>query len=92
MKLAVLVAYILMMFVVIFFTAKKNLSLNGFLLGGRNVGPWMSAFSYGASYFSAVIIVGWQCVDWRVAGMVAFGKTYTPHGGAFAGCHHAGFL
>jgi len=67
MKLAVLVAYVLMMFVVIFFTAKKNLSLNGFLLGGRNVGPWMSAFSYGASYFSAVIIVGYAgSTGWNV--------------------------
>ena len=59
MKIFVLVAYAVMMVVVIFFTARKNLSLNGFLLGGRSVGPWMSAFSYGASYFSAVIIVGY---------------------------------
>lgn len=60
MKLLVLVAYAVMMIVVIFLTAKKNLSLNGFLLGGRNIGPWMSAFSYGASYFSAVIIIGYS--------------------------------
>ncbi len=40
-------------------TAKKSLSLNDFLLGGRSVGAWMSALSYGASYFSAVIIVGY---------------------------------
>ncbi len=59
MKYVVLVAYAVMMIVVIFFTAKKSLSLNGFLLGGRNIGPWMSAFSYGTSYFSAVIIVGY---------------------------------
>src|SRR5699024_10461705 len=38
---------------------RKKLSLNEFLLGGRNVGPWLSALSYGASYFSAVIIVGY---------------------------------
>ena len=60
MKLLVLVAYAVMMIVVILLTARKNLSLNGFLLGGRNIGPWMSAFSYGASYFSAVIIVGYS--------------------------------
>ena len=67
MKYAVLVAYALMMVVVIFFTARKNLSLNGFLLGGRNIGPWMSAFSYGASYFSAVIIVGYAgSTGWNV--------------------------
>ncbi len=67
MKYVVLVAYVLMMITVIIFTAKKNLSLNGFLLGGRSVGPWMSAFSYGASYFSAVIIVGYAgSTGWNV--------------------------
>lgn len=59
MKLVVLVAYVLMMVVVTVFTARKNLSLNGFLLGGRSVGPWLSAFGYGTAYFSAVIIVGY---------------------------------
>lgn len=57
--MVILVAYVVMMIVVIAMTARKNLSLNDFLLGGRNVGPWLSAFSYGASYFSAVIIVGY---------------------------------
>ncbi|MDD3920277.1 MAG: sodium:solute symporter, partial [Eubacteriales bacterium] len=67
MKFFVLAAYVVMMIVVIGFTAKKNLSLDGFLLGGRKVGPWMSALSYGASYFSAVIIVGYAgSVGWRV--------------------------
>ena len=59
MKLFVLVAYILMIVVVTVVTARKSLSLNEFLLGGRNVGPWMSALSYGTSYFSAVVIVGY---------------------------------
>ena len=34
-------------------------NMNSFLLGGRNVGPWISAFAYGTSYFSAVIFVGY---------------------------------
>ncbi|MEG1890466.1 MAG: sodium:solute symporter [Clostridia bacterium] len=59
MKFCILVAYVVMMVVVIALTARKNLSLNEFLLGGRKVGPWLSALSYGASYFSAVIIVGY---------------------------------
>jgi len=33
--------------------------VNGFVLGGRSVGPWLSAFAYGTSYFSAVIFVGY---------------------------------
>lgn len=34
-------------------------SVNGFVLGGRNVGPWLTAFAYGTSYFSAVVFVGY---------------------------------
>ncbi len=33
--------------------------VHGFVLGGRNVGPWLTAFAYGTSYFSAVIFVGY---------------------------------
>ena len=33
--------------------------VNGFVLGGRNVGPWLTAFAYGTSYFSAVVFVGY---------------------------------
>ena len=34
-------------------------SVDGFILGGRSVGPWLSAFAFGTSYFSAVIFVGY---------------------------------
>lgn len=34
-------------------------TVQGFVLGGRNVGSWLSAFSFGTSYFSAVIFVGY---------------------------------
>ncbi len=33
--------------------------VSGFVLGSRSVGPWLSAFAYGTSYFSAVIFVGY---------------------------------
>ena len=33
--------------------------VSGFVLGGRNVGPWLTAFAYGTSYFSAVVFVGY---------------------------------
>ena len=42
-----------------FYCRKTATDVNGFVLGGRNVGPWLSAFSYGTSYFSAVIFVGY---------------------------------
>ena len=38
---------------------KHTSSVDGFVLGGRNVGPWLSAFAFGTSYFSAVIFVGY---------------------------------
>ena len=34
-------------------------SVDGFVLGGRSVGPWLTAFAYGTSYFSAVVFVGY---------------------------------
>lgn len=34
-------------------------SVSGYVLGGRSVGPWLTAFAYGTSYFSAVIFVGY---------------------------------
>ena len=40
-------------------TRQHTGSVSGFVLGGRNVGPWLSAFAYGTSYFSAVIFVGY---------------------------------
>ncbi len=38
---------------------KHATDVNGFVLGGRSVGPWLTAFAYGTSYFSAVIFVGY---------------------------------
>ena len=41
------------------FSHKQANSVDGFVLGGRNVGPWLTAFAYGTSYFSAVVFVGY---------------------------------
>ncbi|MBP3580269.1 MAG: sodium:solute symporter [Clostridia bacterium] len=38
---------------------KTATDVNGFVLGGRSVGPWLTAFAYGTSYFSAVIFIGY---------------------------------
>ena len=37
---------------------KRATDVSGFVLGGRAVGPWLTAFAYGTSYFSAVVFVG----------------------------------
>lgn len=59
MRIFVLVLYVLMMAGVLLYSARKTQTLNEFFLGGGKVGPWFSAFSYGTSYFSAVIIIGY---------------------------------
>ena len=38
---------------------KHSTNVDGFVLGGRSVGPWLTAFAFGTSYFSAVIFVGY---------------------------------
>ena len=38
---------------------KHSTNVEGFVLGGRSVGPWLTAFAFGTSYFSAVIFVGY---------------------------------
>jgi len=38
---------------------KHSANVDSFVLGGRSVGPWLTAFAFGTSYFSAVIFVGY---------------------------------
>lgn len=38
---------------------KHATDVNSFVLGGRAVGPWLTAFAFGTSYFSAVIFIGY---------------------------------
>jgi len=37
---------------------KKTVTLNDYFLGGRSIGPWISALAFGTSYFSAVVFIG----------------------------------
>lgn len=41
------------------YSRRHATNVNGFVLGGRSVGPWLTAFAYGTSYFSAVVFVGY---------------------------------
>ena len=41
------------------YSRQQARSVDGFVLGGRSVGPWLTAFAYGTSYFSAVVFVGY---------------------------------
>ncbi len=58
-KIILLVVFFAVMIGVGFYCKKHTTDVSGFVLGGRSVGPWLTAFSYGTSYFSAVIFVGY---------------------------------
>ncbi len=58
-KIVLLVVFFAIMIGVGIYCRKHSTDVNGFVLGGRNVGPWLTAFAYGTSYFSAVIFVGY---------------------------------
>lgn len=59
MIIAMLVIYIAIMIGIGLYTSKKTNSVSDFVLGGRNVGSWLTAFAYGTSYFSAVVFIGY---------------------------------
>ena len=54
-----LVVFFAIMIYIGFYSRKHATDVNGFVLGGRGVGPWLTAFAFGTSYFSAVIFVGY---------------------------------
>ncbi|MBR5859012.1 MAG: sodium:solute symporter family protein [Clostridia bacterium] len=51
--------YVVLMAVIGFVTGRKTKNMSDFTVGGRNAGAWMSAFSYGTAYFSAVMFIGY---------------------------------
>ncbi|MBQ3088481.1 MAG: sodium:solute symporter [Clostridia bacterium] len=58
-QIVMLVVFFAVMLGVGFYCRKNSTDVNGFVLGGRSVGPWLTAFAYGTSYFSAVVFVGY---------------------------------
>lgn len=58
-KLLMLVVFFSIMLGVGFYSRRHATNVNDFVLGGRGVGPWLTAFAYGTSYFSAVVFIGY---------------------------------
>ena len=58
-KIGMLVLFFGSMIGVGLYCRKHSTDVDGFVLGGRSVGPWLTAFAYGTSYFSAVVFVGY---------------------------------
>ncbi|HQL05600.1 MAG TPA: sodium/solute symporter [Treponemataceae bacterium] len=57
-SLILLLVFLLIMIAVGVWGMRKTSTLNDFFLGGRSIGPWVSAFAYGTTYFSAVVFIG----------------------------------
>ena len=65
------------------FSYGKSKTLDSFLIGGRNIGAWMTAFSYGTTYFSAVVFVGYAGQHgWNIG----IGCIWIGIGNAILGC------
>jgi SSS family solute:Na+ symporter len=60
----------------------RTKTLGDFFLGGRKMGPWVSAFAYGTSYFSAVIFIGFAGTQGWLFGL---GSLWIAAGNAFIG-------
>ena len=58
-KILFLVIFFAIMILVGFYARKHATNVGDFVLGGRSVGPWLTAFAYGTTYFSAVVFVGY---------------------------------
>lgn len=78
-----LVLFAVVMIGIGFRSWKRTQTIDGFLMGGRNIGPWVSAFAYGTSYFSAVIFVGYAGKHgWNIG----LGSMWIGIGNAVLGC------
>ena len=82
LQIILLVVFFAVMLGVGFYCRRHATDVNSFVLGGRSVGPWLTAFAFGTSYFSAVIFVGY-------AGQFGWGfgmsTTWVGLGNAFIG-------
>ncbi|MDD3839288.1 MAG: sodium/solute symporter [Clostridia bacterium] len=86
MKYLFVCIYIVILIGIGIISKRKTNTLNDFFLGGRSIGPWISAFSYGTAYFSAVLFIGY-------AGKTGWGfglsSLWIVLGNAVIGCYLA---
>ncbi|MBE6713368.1 MAG: sodium:solute symporter [Ruminococcaceae bacterium] len=78
-----LIVYAIVMALIGCFSVGKSKTLDGFLIGGRNIGAWVTAFAYGTTYFSAVVFVGYAGQHgWNIG----IGAVWIGIGNAVLGC------
>ncbi|MBS6465664.1 MAG: sodium:solute symporter [Clostridium sp.] len=81
-KILLLLVFFAIMIAVGIYSRKKATNVNDFVLGGRSVGPWMTAFAFGTSYFSSVVFVGYAGqFGWKYG----LASTWIGLGNAFIG-------
>ena len=81
-KILMLLVFFGCMIAVGIYAKKSASSTADFVLGGRSVGPWLTAFAYGTSYFSAVVFVGYAGqFGWKYG----LASTWIGLGNAFIG-------
>jgi len=75
--------YALAMIFIGCFSYGKSKTLDSFLIGGRNIGAWATAFAYGTAYFSAVVFVGYAGQHgWNIG----IGSIWIGVGNGILGC------
>ena len=81
-KILLLIVFFAIMIGVGFYSRKNATNVNVFVLGGRGVGPWLTAFAFGTSYFSSVVFVGYAGqFGWKYG----LASTWIGLGNAFIG-------
>lgn len=81
--LVALAVYAMIMALIGCISYGKSKTLDNFLIGGRNIGAWASAFAYGTTYFSAVVFVGYAGQHgWNIG----IGAIWIGIGNAVLGC------
>jgi len=65
-KYVILAAFVAVLISVGVYSRRRTRTVDDFFIGSRTVGPWLSAFAYGTTYFSAVLFVGY-------AGKIGYG-------------------
>ncbi|MCD6578078.1 sodium/solute symporter [bacterium] len=81
-KVCIILAYVLMIIVIGILGLKKTRSFSDFFLGGRKIGPWMTAFTYGTAYFSAVLFIGFAG---KIGWAFGYSGLWVTLGNAFIG-------
>ena len=65
-KVVLTIVFLVVMVGVGIYSRQQARSVDGFVLGGRSVGPWLTAFAFGTSYFSSVLHISRQWCSWAM--------------------------